>query len=92
MFVTLVMVLSLLGCESKKSKINSPEAGDNWIFTKLSGDNQTLVLLDTLSQRLTVQLKDLRGTAVSDENILFQLVYGRGNVQNQLQAVIILTC
>ncbi len=77
----IALTLSILGCESKKSKIISPGAGDNWILTKLSGDNQTVVLLDTLSQRLMVSLKDLNGTAVPDENILFKLIYGRGNVQ-----------
>jgi len=51
-----------------------------WIFTKFSGDNQTLGLHDTLTQRLTIELKKLNGTAITDENILFKLIYGSGNV------------
>ncbi len=80
MFVTLALAFSLLGCESAESDINSPGAGDNWIFTKFSGDNQTLALHDTLTQLLTVQLKMLNGTPIKNESILFKLVEGNGNV------------
>ena len=80
MLVTLSLALSLLGCESAEREISSPDAGDNWIFTKFSGDNQTVTLHDTLTLRLTVELKKLNGTAISDENILFKLIYGSGNV------------
>ncbi|MCH9025186.1 MAG: hypothetical protein IH931_07620 [candidate division Zixibacteria bacterium] len=80
MFVTLALAFSLLGCESERREINSPGAGDNWIFTKFSGDNQSVFQYDTLSQRLTVQLKKLNDTAITDENILFELIYGSGNV------------
>ncbi|MCH7689851.1 MAG: hypothetical protein IIA17_02245 [candidate division Zixibacteria bacterium] len=80
MFVTLALAFSLLGCESEQSEINSPGAGDNWIFSKFSGDNQSLELHDTLTQRLTVQLKMLNGTPIKNESILFKLVEGSGNV------------
>ena len=80
MFVTLALAFSLFGCESEQREINSPGAGDNWIFSKFSGDNQSLELHDTLTQRLTVQLKMLNGTPIKNESILFKLVEGSGNV------------
>ncbi len=80
MLAILALAFSFLGCESEQSEINSPGAGDNWIFTKFSGDNQTLALHDTLTQLLTVQLKMLNGTPIKNESILFKLVEGNGNV------------
>ena len=80
MLATLALAFVLLGCESTEREINSPGAGDNWIFTKFSGDNQTLALHDTLTQMLTVQLKMLNGTPVKNESILFKLVEVSGNV------------
>ena len=81
MFVTLTLACSLLGCESTESDINSPGAGDTWVFTKVSGDNQSTVRLDTLPQRIIVKLEKLNGTALPDKNIRFSLIYGGGNVQ-----------
>ena len=80
MFLTLVLALSLLGCDSEEREINSPGAGDTWVFTKFSGDNQTLGLHDTLTQLLTVQLEMLNGTPIKNESILFKLIEGSGNV------------
>ena len=79
--LALLFVLVLWGCDFEEEKmINSPGAGDNWIFSKFSGDNQTLALHDTLPQRLTVQLKMLNGTPIKKESVLFKLVEGNGNV------------
>ena len=80
MLVTLALAFGLIGCDSVEREINSPGAGDNWIFSKFSGDNQTLALHDTLTQMLTVQLKMLNGTPIKNESILFKLVEGNGNV------------
>ena len=80
MFVVLALAFSILACESEERQINSPGAGDNWVLAKVSGDNQSVAKHDTLSQRLTVQLKKLNGTSIADENVLFKLIYGGGNV------------
>ncbi len=59
----------------------SPGAGDRWVFTKVSGDNQSTIVLDSLDERLVVQLKKVNGTAIENEQIRFYLISGFGQVQ-----------
>ena len=81
MLATLALAFSLLGCESAEREINSPGAGDTWVFTKVSGDNQSTVRLGTLPQPLIVKLATLNGSPLPDKNIRFSLIYGNGTVQ-----------
>ncbi|MEE8404708.1 MAG: hypothetical protein V3S17_04895, partial [candidate division Zixibacteria bacterium] len=80
-FAILVLAFSFSGCDSTEREINSSGAGDTWVFTKVSGDNQSTVRLATLPQPLIVQLKRLNGTPLTDKNIRFSLIYGNGAVQ-----------
>jgi len=77
-FVTLII---LAGCSPEAPKVNSPGAGDRWVFTKVSGDNQSTHVSDTLPMRLVVQLKKLNGTAIENEDISFSLISGSGEVR-----------
>ena len=79
-FAVITLVLAA-GCSPEQSPVKSPGAGDNWVFTKVSGDNQSTVRLDSLDERLVVQLKKLNGTAIENKNIHFYLISGAGQVQ-----------
>ena len=81
MLAILALAFCLSGCEAKESEISSSGAGDTWVFTKVSGDNQSTVRLATLPQPMIVQLKRLNGTPLPDKNIRFSLIYGNGTVQ-----------
>lgn len=81
MLATLALAFGLLGCESAEREINSSGAGDTWVFTKVSGDNQSTVRLATLPQPMIVKLAKLNGTPLPDKNIRFSLTYGFGSVQ-----------
>ncbi|HEX2897007.1 MAG TPA: hypothetical protein VHP63_03040, partial [candidate division Zixibacteria bacterium] len=70
------MLLTLASCSPEKADVMSPGAGDQWVFTKVSGDNQSTTLHDTLQQRMVVQLKKLNGTAVENKEIRFYLISG----------------
>jgi len=76
----------LAGCSPEKSPVNNPGAGDRWVFTKVSGDNQSTPLHDTLPERIVVQLKKLNGTAIENEDISFYLISGNGEVRKPVTA------
>lgn len=73
--------LMLAGCSPEKADVLSPGAGDRWVFTKVSGDNQSTIVLDSLDERLVVQLKKVNGTAIDNKKIRFTLISGFGQVQ-----------
>jgi len=79
-------LIILAGCSPEQSRVNSPGAGDRWVFTKVSGDNQSSPVHDTLSERMVVQLKKLNGTAIENEDINFYLISGRGEVRKPVSA------
>ncbi len=81
-----VIAVFLIGCDPEAPKVNSPGAGNRWVLTMVSGDNQTTPLHDTLSERMVVQLKKLNGTAIDNENIRFYLVSGGGEVRKPVSA------
>ncbi len=85
-FSAVIAFLWLAGCSPEPSPVNSPGAGDTWVFTKVSGDNQSTAELDSLDERLVVQLKKLNGTAIDNENIRFYLISGDGQVQKPVIA------
>jgi len=80
------MILILFSCSPERAQVNSPSAGDRWVFTKVSGDNQKTHVLDSLAERMVVQLKKLNGTAIEDAQIRFYLIYGNGQVQKPVIA------
>lgn len=74
-------VYFLSNCSPDEPEVNSPGAGNNWSFTKVSGDNQITAIYDSLPDRLVVRLARLNGTGVDNENIRFKLTAGNGSVQ-----------
>lgn len=80
-FISIVSLFVLWGCSPEDAQVNSLGAGDRWVFTKVSGDNQSTLKYDSLDERMVVQLKKMNGTAIEDEQIRFYLIYGSGQVQ-----------
>ncbi len=80
-FFAVILLLANVGCDPEPPRVNSPGAGNRWVFTKVSGDNQSTPLHDTLAQRMVVQLKKLNGIAIDNENIRFLVISGGGEVR-----------
>ena len=85
-FCAVITLVIAAGCSPEPARVNSPGAGDRWVFNKVSGDNQSTVKLDSLDERLVVQLKKLNGTSVENEQIHFYLINGFGQVQKPVTA------
>jgi hypothetical protein len=80
--------LLLSGCNDDKDNPTAPVNVDNWKFTILSGDGQTVHPFDTLKNRLVVKLVDGAGEPKVFEQVRFELIAGDGQVVGKPTAVV----
>ncbi len=77
--IAMGLVIVLAGCEEEKPA--QPEGDQNaWTFAKLSGDNQTVLVMDTLENRMVVELKDGWKEPIENEQVRFAVIDGNGMV------------
>jgi hypothetical protein len=84
--LSLALCLCIVACDPEKSPVGSPGAGIRWDFIKVSGDGQSTVYLDTLSERMVVRLTDLLGVGIKDREISFSVIAGQGQLQKPATA------
>ena len=68
-----------VGCEEEKEPTKA-EDPSKWTFEKVSGDSQSVLVWDTLAQRMVVELMDGLKKPIEDEQIRFEVIDGNGTV------------
>ena len=80
-FILLTVAIGIClfgGCEDKKpTETDDPNL---WTFRKVSGDGQSIVVWDTLPQRMVVELKDGLKKPIESEQVRFEVIDGNGTV------------
>lgn len=74
-----IILGSFSGCDKEKP---AQPKGDRsaWTFRKISGDNQTVRVYDTLANRMVVELMDGLGEPVVNEQLRYEVMSGSGAV------------